>query len=78
MVDFWPIFLLAVAIFGSVVAGMAVGVMFKRPCLRGSCGGTPVLGPDGHKLSCETCPNRKRERAVTAATPTTTRSANRQ
>lgn len=73
MADFWPIFLLAVAIFGSVVAAMAVGVMFKRPCLRGSCGGTPVLGPDGHKLSCETCPNRKGAQAASAATVTPNR-----
>ncbi len=73
MADFWPIFLLAVAIFGSVVAAMAVGVMFKRPCLRGSCGGTPVLGPDGNKLSCETCPNRKRAQAANAVTVTPNR-----
>jgi hypothetical protein len=67
MADFWPVFVLASAIFGTVVAAMAVGVMFKRPCLRGSCGGTPVLGPDGNKLSCETCPNRKRTQADGAA-----------
>ena len=40
---------------------MAVGVMFKRPCLRGSCGGPAVLGADGSKLSCATCPNRRRQ-----------------
>jgi hypothetical protein len=39
---------------------MAIGVMMKRPCLRGSCGGAAVTGPGGQKLSCETCPNRKR------------------
>jgi hypothetical protein len=53
------VFLLALAAIGISVAAMAVGVMFKRPCLRGSCGGTAVLGPDGQKLSCATCPNRK-------------------
>jgi hypothetical protein len=55
-----PVFLLALAAIGIAVAAMAVGVMFKRPCLRGSCGGPAVLGPDGQKLSCATCPNRKR------------------
>lgn len=54
------VFLLALAVIGVSVAAMAVGVMFKRPCLRGSCGGSPVQGPDGRKLSCATCPNRRR------------------
>ena len=55
-----PVFLAALAILGVAVAGMAIGVMMKRPCLRGSCGGPAVTAPDGRKLSCETCPNRKR------------------
>jgi hypothetical protein len=55
-----PVFALALLAIGIAVAAMAVGVMFKRPCLRGSCGGTAVLTPNGHKLSCATCPNRKR------------------
>ena len=49
--------LLAVA---AAVAAMAVGVMFKRPCLRGSCGGREVRDAQGESLSCATCPNRKR------------------
>ncbi len=67
MTEFLPVFLLALAVMGTVIAAMAVGVMFKRPCLRGSCGGTPVLGPDGNKLSCETCPNRQRAQSASAA-----------
>jgi hypothetical protein len=55
-----PVFGAVVVLFGLAVAAMAVGVMFKRPCLRGSCGGPAVAGPDGEKLSCATCPNRKR------------------
>jgi hypothetical protein len=55
------VFLLVLAAIGVAVAAMAVGVMFRRPCLRGSCGGPAVLAPDGQKLSCATCPNRKRE-----------------
>jgi hypothetical protein len=58
-----PVFLLALAAIGIAIAAMAVGVIFKRPCLRGSCGGAAVLGPDGKKLSCATCPNRKRASA---------------
>jgi hypothetical protein len=57
---FLPVFLLALGVIAAALLAMAVGVMFKRPCLRGSCGGTPPLGPDGQALSCATCPNRKR------------------
>lgn len=57
---FWPVFLVVLAAIGIAVAAMAVGVMFKRPCLRGSCGGPAALAPDGSKLSCDNCPNRKR------------------
>ncbi|HEY6135282.1 MAG TPA: (Na+)-NQR maturation NqrM [Rubrivivax sp.] len=62
-----PVFLLALVAIGLAVAAMAVGVIFKRPCLRGSCGGAAVLGPDGNKLSCATCPNRKRQSAQAAS-----------
>jgi len=55
-----PVFLAALAIIGIAVAAMAIGVMMKRPCLRGSCGGPAVVGPGGEKLSCATCPTRKR------------------
>ena len=50
---------IAAALFALAVAAMAIGVMFRRPCLRGSCGGREVLGPGGEKLSCGACPNRK-------------------
>lgn len=60
----WPLFL---ALFGSAavlialaVAAMAVGVLCRRPCLRGSCGGAAVRGPDGALLACAGCPNRTR------------------
>lgn len=59
MTEFLPIFLLALGAIGVTLLAMAVGVIFKRPCLRGSCGGSPPLGPDGQALSCATCPNRK-------------------
>ncbi len=60
---FLPVFVLALAAIGIAVAAMAVGVMFKRPCLRGSCGGPAALAPDGTRLSCETCPNRRHRTA---------------
>lgn len=53
------VFALAALLIGGAIAAMAVGVMFRRPCLRGSCGGAAVVGPDGEKLSCADCPNRK-------------------
>lgn len=54
-----PVFVTALALIGGAVAAMALGVMFRRPCLRGSCGGREARGPDGESLSCATCPNRK-------------------
>ena len=53
-----PMFLLALLVIGGAVAIMSVGVIFKRPCLRGSCGGPALHAPGGEKLSCATCPNR--------------------
>ncbi len=54
------VFLLALAFIGAGVLAMAIGVIFRRPCLRGSCGGPAVTAPDGESLSCATCPNRRR------------------
>jgi len=42
------------------VLAMAVGVIFRRPCLRGSCGGPAAASAKGERLSCATCPNRRR------------------
>jgi hypothetical protein len=53
------LFLLTTAIIGVVMLAMGVGVIFGNRCLRGSCGGGDVLGPDGERLSCEACPRRK-------------------
>ncbi len=58
------VFLLALVLIGAAVAAMAIGVMFKRPCLRGSCGGPAIVGPDGEKLSCADCPNRHKKAAA--------------
>lgn len=52
--------LLTLAVFAVAMLVMAVGVIMRRPCLRGSCGGPEAVGPDGEPLTCATCPNRKR------------------
>jgi len=65
----WPVFLLTLMALAIAVAAMAIGVIFKRPCLRGSCGGPGVFGPQGEKLSCATCPNRTRNTAADGASP---------
>lgn len=53
-------FLLVLGVMGVAVLAMAVGVIFKRPCLRGSCGGPEVMGGDGEPISCAACPNRNK------------------
>ena len=58
------VFVLAAVLIGVAVLAMAVGVIFKRPCLRGSCGGPAVLGPDGEMISCSDCPNRNKKAAA--------------
>jgi hypothetical protein len=58
------VFALAAVLIGLAVVAMAVGVIFRRPCLRGSCGGPAVIGPGGEKLSCSDCPNRNKKAAT--------------
>jgi hypothetical protein len=50
--------LITAALIALIMLAMAVGVVFKNRCLRGSCGGPEVLDPNGDPLSCATCPNR--------------------
>ena len=59
--------LLTLAIFAGAMFIMAVGVLFKRPCLRGSCGGPDVLDASGESLTCATCPNKKKREQERAA-----------
>jgi hypothetical protein len=56
-------FLVAFVLIGLGVAAMAIGVVFRRPCLRGSCGGPGVTSPSGERLSCADCPNRDKRAA---------------
>jgi hypothetical protein len=52
---------IAAALIALVMLAMAVGVVFKNRCLRGSCGGPEILDPNGDPLSCATCPNRNKQ-----------------
>ncbi len=53
------LFLLTAAVIAGVMLIMAVGLFFKYPCLRGSCGGADVLDGDGQSLRCAACPHRR-------------------
>lgn len=53
--------LLTIVGIGLVMLAMSVGVMLSGRCLRGSCGGPDLVGPDGRSLTCATCPNRDAE-----------------
>ncbi len=55
------IVILTVAAIAIVMLIMAVGVIFKRPCLRGSCGGPEIFDADGEPISCGACPRRKQQ-----------------
>jgi len=48
--------LLAIAIVALAMGIMAIGLLFARPALRGSCG---ALGASGDALNCDTCPLRR-------------------
>lgn len=52
------VFLVVFAAFALAMLLMAVGVLAKRPCLKGSCGG---LGHADDGPGCAGCPNRKPE-----------------
>ncbi len=53
------ILLLSITVIAASVILMAAGVLLDGRCLRGSCGGPDVLGPDGEPLSCSNCPLRR-------------------
>ncbi len=52
------IVLLTAGIMAGAMAIMAVGLLSRNRCLRGSCGGEPVLDGRGEPLSCGACPRR--------------------
>ncbi len=53
------VFAVTLVLIGAGVLAMSIGVIFRRPCLRGSCGGPEVKTASGESISCATCPNRK-------------------
>ena len=57
------VFLLTLGGIAIVMAIMAIGVVLDGRCLRGSCGGPDVVGPDGDPLSCAACPRRRQPSA---------------
>ena len=48
----------AIVVFAVGMLAMAVGAIFKRKCLRGSCGGPEVRDANGEVIACADCPNR--------------------
>ncbi len=56
--------LLAIAFFGIAMAIMAIGLLSKNRCLRGSCGGPDVLDAQGESLRCGACPRRDEQEVV--------------
>ncbi len=71
-------FLVAFGAFAVVMAGMAIGVMFKRKPIAGSCGGLNAISDADHCLVCGTpvdkdsplkerlgtCPNKAKKEAA--------------
>lgn len=53
------LFLLTTGMIAGVMLVMAVGLLFKYPCLRGSCGGSDVVDAEGRSLRCDACPRRR-------------------
>ena len=56
--------LLAIAFVGIAMAIMAIGLLSKNRCLRGSCGGPDVLDAEGESLRCGACPRRDEQEAT--------------
>ena len=56
------ILLISVASIGFAMLIMAVGVIFQKKSLRGSCGGSEIFDCDGEAISCGACPNRRKRK----------------
>ena len=65
--------ILSAGLIAFAMAIMAVGVVFKNRCLRGSCGGPDVFDANGEPISCGACPKRREhvaEECETESVPT--------
>ncbi len=51
-------FLSALVAFGLALVGMAIGVLFGRSCIRGTCGGSGAHLDGSTPGGCEHCPSR--------------------
>ena len=56
------VLLITVAAIGFAMSIMAVGVIFQKKSLRGSCGGAEIFDCDGDPISCGACPNRRKRK----------------
>lgn len=51
----WPVFVAALVIFGLVVAGMAIGVIWGNRRIAGSCGGLANMRDEQGNIACAMC-----------------------
>jgi hypothetical protein len=51
------VFLLSLILFLAAIGGLAVGILFGKAPIRGSCGGLSCA----RDFDCAGCPNRRRE-----------------
>ncbi len=51
--------LISFVVFGLSMLAMAVGMLFGRPAIRGSCAGIAGLCDGSGRSLCEFCPNRR-------------------
>ncbi len=47
--------LITIIILGLAIAGLALGVIFKKEQISGHCGGGQRITVDGEVLTCPTC-----------------------
>ncbi len=52
--------LVSFVVFGLSMLAMAVGVLFGRAAIRGSCAGVAGLCDGSGRSLCEFCPNRRK------------------
>ena len=62
--------LLAAIFIAIAMAIMAIGLLAKGRCLRGSCGGPDVLDSEGESLRCGACPRRDEQADIAVAQTT--------
>ena len=54
------VFAISFVVVVIAVLGMALGVIFGRPCIKGSCGGLGAV-KKAFGVDCTDCPNKNRE-----------------